>query len=173
MELWTLYEKYMLSFWWAMKPWKTLSTDPNNVVWLVKMRWKLKKANLRDLIAANSLVILLKIGFKLSIFRSMLPSNLMDDLEKQKKIGHLFCTTSSFVHHFKPIGEFKLQLQSRMLNLGKNWRFVLCDLEIWWMTLTNNMAPFLYYFKLCKSFQGHRRILKLELQSGNAQFRSK
>ena len=27
--------------------------------------------------------------------------------------GHLFYPTSSFVHHFKPIGEFKLQLQSR------------------------------------------------------------
>ena len=37
---------------------------------------------LRDLIAATCLVILLKIGFKSSIFRSMWPSNLMDDLEK-------------------------------------------------------------------------------------------
>ena len=40
------------------------------------------KANLRDLIAATSLVILRKIGFKSSIFRSMWSSNLMDDLEK-------------------------------------------------------------------------------------------
>ena len=29
-----------------------------------------------------------------------------------KTIGHLFYTTSSFVHHFKSIGEFKLKLQS-------------------------------------------------------------
>ena len=29
------------------------------------------------------------------------------------KIGHLFFTTLSFVHHFKAIGIFKLQLQSR------------------------------------------------------------
>ena len=29
-----------------------------------------------------------------------------------KKIGHLFYTTSSFVHHFVAIGEFKLELQS-------------------------------------------------------------
>ena len=29
-----------------------------------------------------------------------------------KTIGHLFYTTSSFVHHFKSIGEFKLELQS-------------------------------------------------------------
>ena len=42
------------------------------------------KANLRDLIAATSLVILFKIGFKSSIFWSMWPSNLMEDLEKQQ-----------------------------------------------------------------------------------------
>ena len=34
----------------------------------------------------------------------------MDDLEKQ--YGHLFYATSSFVHHFVAIGEFKLELQS-------------------------------------------------------------
>ena len=33
--------------------------------------------------------------------------------------------------------------------------FVLCDLEIWWMTLENNRAPLLYYTKLCASFQIH------------------
>ena len=42
------------------------------------------------------------------------------------------------------------------LNLGQNWWFfVPCDLEIWWMTLTNNRAPFLYYIKLCATFQNH------------------
>ena len=29
-----------------------------------------------------------------------------------KTIGHLFYATSSFVHHFVPIGEFKLELES-------------------------------------------------------------
>ena len=33
--------------------------------------------------------------------------------------------------------------------------FVLCDLEIWWMTLENNRAPLLYYIKLCASFHTH------------------
>ena len=28
----------------------------------------------------------------------------------EKTIGHLFYTTSSFVHHFKAMGEFKLEL---------------------------------------------------------------
>ena len=45
------------------------------------------------------------------------------------------------------------------LNSGQNRRFfVLCDLEIWWMTLENNRAPLLYYSKLCASFQIHRWI---------------
>ena len=41
-------------------------------------------------------------------------------------------------------------------NLGQNRRFfLLCDLEIWRMTLKNNRAPLLYYIKLCASFQSH------------------
>ena len=30
-----------------------------------------------------------------------------------------------------------------------------CDREIWWMTLQNNRAPLLCYFKLCASFCTH------------------
>ena len=63
---------------------------------------------------------------------------------------------SSFVHHFIAISEFKLKLQSRNPQFGsKSAIFVLCDLEIWWMTLKNNRAPLLFCFKLCASFQGH------------------
>ena len=41
-------------------------------------------------------------------------------------------------------------------NLGQNrWFFVPCDLEIWRMTLKNNRAPLLTYFKLCASFRSH------------------
>ena len=36
--------------------------------------------------------------------------------------------------------------------------FVLCNFEIWWMTLENNRAPILYYTKLCASFQIHRWV---------------
>ena len=43
------------------------------------------------------------------------------------------------------------------LDSGRNWRyFILCDLEIWWMTLEKNMAPLLYHIKLCAPFQSHR-----------------
>ena len=37
-----------------------------------------------------------------------------------KTIGHLFHATSSFVQHFVPIGEFKLELQSGIAKSGSN-----------------------------------------------------
>ena len=41
-------------------------------------------------------------------------------------------------------------------NLGQMRRFFEpCDLEIWWMTLKNNRAPLLCYFKLCAAFRTH------------------
>ena len=73
-----------------------------------------------------------------------------------KTIGHLFYATSSFVHHFVAICVFKLQLQSGNAQSGSNSAILeLCDLEIWRMTLKNNRAPLLRYFKLCASFRSH------------------
>ena len=44
-------------------------------------------------------------------------------------------------------------------NLGQNLRFLeSCDLAIWRMTLKNNRAPLLCYFKLYASFHSHRWI---------------
>ena len=40
-----------------------------------------------------------------------------------------------------------------MLNSGQNRLFVLCDLEIWRMTLKLNGTPYLYYANLWASFQ--------------------
>ena len=45
-----------------------------------------------------------------------------------------------------------------MLNLGQNWFFVSCNLKIWQMTLKNNRAHLLSYFKLCASFHSHLSI---------------
>ena len=151
------------------------------------------KANLRDLLAATSLIILLKLDSNRQFFS-------LCDLEiwwmTSKTIGHFFYTMSSFVHHFKSIGECKLELQSGNTQFGlkcpvwpwnfssilhqalciiskpwgnSNWSyspetlnsaqnrqfFVLCDLEIWRMTLKNNRAPLLCCFKLCASFHSH------------------
>ena len=73
-----------------------------------------------------------------------------------KTIGHLFCATSSFMQHFVAIGEFKLELQPRNARSGSNTTiFRGVELEIWRMTLQNNRAPLLCYFKLCASFHTH------------------
>ena len=69
------------------------------------------KANLRDLIAATGLVILLKFDHDWVIDFSARVT-LKFDVWPLRIIGHLFYTTSSFVYHFKSIGEFKLKLLS-------------------------------------------------------------
>ena len=91
-----------------------------------------------------------QLGSKLMIFCPVWPWNLMDDLEK---IGHLFYTTSSFVHHFKSIGEVNLELESGNAQFGSKLE-IFCRVWPWnwWITLDNNTAPLLYYIKLCVSF---------------------
>ena len=76
-----------------------------------------------------------------------------------KTIGHLFYATSSIVHHFLAIGEFKLELQSGNAQSGSNltifravWPWNLTD------DLENNRAPLLCYFKLCAWFYCHMWI---------------
>ena len=70
--------------------------------------------------------------------------------------GHLFYTTLSFVHHFKAMGEFKLELQFGNTQFGsKPAFFVSCDLEIWQMTMKNYRAPLLCCLMLCASFHSH------------------
>ena len=76
-----------------------------------------------------------------------------------KTIGHLSSAVSRFVQHFIAIGEFKLELQSGNAQFGSNrWFLEPCHLEIWRMTLENNKAPLLCYFKLYASFRSHRWI---------------
>ena len=83
--------------------------------------------------AATGLVISLKLDSYRQSFN-------LCDLEiilsmTSKTIGHLFYTIPSSVHHFKSMGEFKLESRSRNCQF---WRFfVLYDLEIWQMTLKN------------------------------------
>ena len=78
------------------------------------------------------------------------------DVWPWKTIGHLFCSTSSLLHHFVTIGVLKLELQSGNAQFGsKSTIFLAVCLEIWCMTLKNNRAPFLCYFKLCASFHSH------------------
>ena len=63
----------------------------------------------------------------------------------------------------------KLSYSPETPNLGQIWWFLEpCDLEIWGMTLQNNRAPLLCYFKLCASFRSHWWI-QIWVTSGNAQ----
>ena len=113
---------------------------------------KVNKANLRDLIAATGLVI----SNWIQIVNFSTRVTVKFDGWPRKTIEHFFYTTSSFVHHFKSIGEFKLDLQSRNAQFGsKLVKYYPYDLEIWWMTLENNRAPLLCCFKLCASFRSH------------------
>ena len=87
-----------------------------------------------------------------------------------KRIGHLFYTTSSLVHHFKSISEVKLELQSRNSQFGSKsaiscpkWPWNLShDLEKQWLHLCYAASSFEHHFKAIGEFN-------LELQSGTAQ----
>ena len=86
------------------------------------------KANLRDLIAATGLVILLTLDSNRRFFS---PCEL--------EISWMTCP------------ETLNSGQNRRF-------IVLCDLKIWQMTLKNNRAPLRCYFKLCASFHSHSWI---------------
>ena len=96
------------------------------------------------------------------------------DVWPWKTTGHLFCATSSFVHHFVAIGEFKLELQSGHAPFGsKSTTFfsrVTLQFDAWpWKTighLFSATGSFVHHFVAIGEF-------KLELQSGNAQVESK
>ena len=83
----------------------------------IKSRLYNNKANLRDLIAATGLVIanwnqIVNFSARVTVKFDGWPC---------KTIGHLFYATSSFVHLYVPIGEFKLKLQSGNAQSGSNW----------------------------------------------------
>ena len=88
----------------------------------------------------------------------------------RKIIGHLFYTTSSFVHHFKSINEFKLELQSGNAQFGSKstifFSHVTLQFDVWpWKTIGDLFyatPSFVHHFIAIGEF-------KLELQSGNAQ----
>ena len=111
------------------------------------------KANLRDLIAATGLIILLKLD---SNHRFFSPCDLEIWWMTSKTIGHFFYTKSSYVHHSKSIGESRLELQSRNAQFGS--KLTICLVWPWNLMedLKNNRAPLLYYIKLCASIKIHR-----------------
>ena len=92
---------------------------------------KISKANLRDLIAATGLVILLKLNSNHLYFRCM---TFRFNGRPHKTIGQLFLAMSSFVHYFKTISEFRLELQSGNARFGSksaNWPRVNLKFDGW------------------------------------------
>ena len=91
-----------------------------------------------------------------------------------KTIGHLFYVAPSLMHHFIAISEFKLKLQSGNAQFGSKSAIFFCRVTLkfdgWsWKTIGH-----LFYATL--SFVHHFvaiGVLKVELQSGIAQFGSK
>ena len=73
-----------------------------------------------------------------------------------KTTGHHSFTTLSFVHHFKAMGEFKLEFQSGNAQFGSK-AAIFCPVWPWNLTdgPENNRALLLCYFRLCASFQSH------------------
>ena len=92
------------------------------------------------------------------------------DVWPWKTIGHLFYATSSFVHHFVAIGDFKLELQSGNAQFGSNSTNFRAP---WPWNLTDDLQKTIgHLFYATSSFEQHFVAIgefKLELQSGNAQ----
>ena len=91
------------------------------------------KANLRDLIAATGQVM----SNWIQIVNFSARVTVKFDEWPRKTIGHFFYTTSSFAHHFKSIGEFKLDLQSRNTQFGS--KLVICY-PMWPWNLMDDLA---------------------------------
>ena len=96
------------------------------------------------------------------------------DVWPWKTIGHFFYTTLSFVHHFKSIGEVKLELQPGNAQVGQKMAIFLSrvtlKIDVWHSKTIGHLSyaasTFVHHFMANGEF-------KLELQSGNAQFGSK
>ena len=73
-------------------------------------------------------------GSNSTIFRAVWPWNLTYDLEKQE--GPPFYATSSSMHHFVAIGEFKLELQSGNAQFGSKSTILLA---VWPWNFTDDL----------------------------------
>ena len=95
------------------------------------------------------------------------------DVWPWKTIGHLYYATSSSMHHFVAIGEFKLELQFGNAQFGSKstifFSHVTLQFDAWpWQTIGHLFyatSSFVHHFVAIGDF-------KLELKSGNAQFGS-
>ena len=106
---------------------------------------------MRDLIAATSLVILLKLDSNHQFFSPC-------DLEVWYMTSKKYRTPLPY--YLKLCASFQVHrwIQIEFAVWKRPMRFKIADLEIWWITLKNNRAPLLCCFKLCASFHSHHWI---------------
>ena len=114
------------------------------------------KANLRDLIAATDLVILLKFD---PILRFFSPYDLkiwwMTSKNNRTTLLYYIKLGASFQSH--GLIQTGVTVRKRSIRDKIGDFFYPCDLATWQMTLKNNRAPLLCYFKLCASCHGHQK----------------
>ena len=98
-----------------------------------------------------------QIGYKIVNYSACLPFKFSE--WPRKTIGHLFYAMSSFVHYFKAINKFQLELQLETPNLGQIGD-LLCP--VWPWIFMDDLEK--YYgtpsmlLQACVSFYGHRSI---------------
>ena len=120
------------------RPWKTIGHLTYKLCasfwsksWMGEFKFELQSGNAQ-------------FGSKSAILCSVWPWNLMDDGWFWKTIGtsSILCLPLSMIS--KPSVNTNLSCSPEMLNSGQNWWFfILCHLEIWWITLKNNKTPLL------------------------------
>ena len=139
--------------------WKLLNLKITRQIWGI---WKLRLAYIvrKRPIWVKISVVLYRVTLKFDVW-------------PWKTIGHLYYATSSPMHHFLAIGEFKLELQCGNAQFGSKstifFSRVTLQFDIWpWKTIGHLFyatSSFVHHFVAIGDF-------KLELQFGNAQFGS-
>ena len=113
----------------------------------------LNKANLRDLIAANGLVIsnwIQIVNFSAHVTVKF------DGWPRKTTLYTISILRQALCIISNPLVNSNWIYSPETLNSGRNWWYVIpCDLEIWWMALENDRAPLLCYFKLLVAFSSH------------------
>ena len=118
--------------------------------------YQTNKANLRDLIAATGLVILLK--FDPNRFFSPCDLEIWCMTSKNNRAPLLYYMKLCVSFQIHRWIQTEVTLRKRPIRVEIGDFLSLLTIEIWWMTLENNRAPLLHYIKLCASFQIHRWI---------------
>ena len=131
---------------------KTNNMHPLGSQNITKHSIKGNKANLRDLTAGTSLAV--SNWIQIVNFSARVTMKFYGWPRKTKDNSSILLQALCIISN--PLVNSNWVYSPETLNSGQNWWYVIqCVLEIWWMTLENNRAPLLCYFKLCATFCSH------------------